>query len=177
VNSARWDEIGRQWQTGELSPANGWQLWNEVAELDAERIRVLLPPGVQSIIEVGCGVGRLTPHLAARFKNVYCTDTSPVMMSITSGLLVKDGILNARVAVDTYTLPREIDAAVVWGNLYDQDWTGEQAASHADDMLQRAHLLLVQNPPEFLVGHLAARTVESGKITAPASNYLIAHAS
>jgi SAM-dependent methyltransferase len=164
MNPDRWDEIGRQWETGALTPANGFDKWEAIASAEAARIRSLLP-GAESLLEVGSGVGRLSPYLAEQFPTLICMDSSRVMRRVTRKRLA--GHANTRVVEPDADFGL-VDAALVWA-LYDEEWTDEQTADHAESLLDIAHVALIQNPSTYLVGYLLEYTVERG------DDYLIAH--
>lgn len=166
MNRNRWDELARQWLSGELCPANGMEEWTRLAASEAWRIGQLLPAGVTTLLEVGCGVGRLTPHLAGIFPEVFAIDQSLVMLAITSGRCRELANVHTQLAG---TEPA-CDVALVWGNLYDEDWGDEEAAQHGESLVSKHHLTLIQTSRVYLVGYWQTRTVKHGK------DWLLVHA-
>lgn len=157
MNAERWDAIGRQWLHGQLEPANGRAAWTAQAQAEAAQIAEILAPSKdKTLLEVGCGIARLTPWLAGWFKQVIAIDTSPVMLGITAA--ATSYLLN----VETWVAGHEpdCDAALVWGRMYDEDWGAQDTIDHLWDLLGRCPLVLVQsNWPELAV---VGETIVSG---------------
>lgn len=145
MNAERWDAIGRQWLHGQLEPANGRAAWTAQAQAEAAQIAEILAPSKdKTLLEVGCGIARLTPWLAGWFKTVIAIDTSPVMLGITAA--ATSYLLN----VETWVADHEpdCDAALVWGNLYDEDWSDTDAAAHLGSLVIMHEYVLVQSRRE-----------------------------
>lgn len=69
--------------------------------------------GSGDCLELGCGVGRVTRHLARRFRKVYAVDVSPGNLRVCSDYMHQEGVENVEVVqveslADFETLP-EID--------------------------------------------------------------------
>lgn len=130
MNETKWDALADAWLSGTMPPANGMTAWYGQAIIEADLIRSILPPEVRSITEVGCGVGRLTPYLAQRFDRVEAVDTSARMIDACE--LACHGTENVSFCViaDGFMPAAGMDAALVWGNLYDEDWSLAEAADH-----------------------------------------------
>lgn len=145
MNTAKWDAIAESFERGEFVPANGWDEWNAQAIREAVMIREALPQTVDTLLEVGCGVGRLTPHLARMFPHVIANDTSAACRRVTVVRL--RGRPNVRV-VSAAGAPygSHIDAAVVWGNLHDADWTTDEASAHARALMDAYPTVLFSTP-------------------------------
>lgn len=71
-------------------------------ELTAERTGLAVPTG--TCVELGCGVGRITRHLAKRFERVIAVDISPGNLALCERYLATEGVTN----VET-RLIRDID--------------------------------------------------------------------
>jgi SAM-dependent methyltransferase len=158
VNAERWDRIGQAVLDGRLSPANGESEWRRLAAEEARRV-VGLMGEPWSVCEVGCGVGRLTPHLARSCGFVWATDTSRVMRMITRQATSGD----ANVHVTSPGREASCDVALVWGNLYDEDWSDLLAAAHLEGLLLRHSSILVQTDRPYLIGYCLGRTVMDGE--------------
>ena len=71
----------------------------ELIQKAAERCGVFLRNGV--CLELGCGVGRVTKHLARRFKKVIALDVSRGNLEIARQMALREGLSNIEfVAVD-----------------------------------------------------------------------------
>jgi len=57
--------------------------WWKTGVDDADKLAALVPPGPIKLLVIGCGSGRVTRHLADRYKFVYATDISPTMLAMT----------------------------------------------------------------------------------------------
>lgn len=140
MNAERWDAIGRQWLHGQLEPANGRAAWTAQAQAEAAQIAEILAPSKdKTLLEVGCGIARLTPWLAGWFKTVIAIDTSPVMLGITAA--ATSYLLNVETWVAGHEPP--CDAALVWGNLYDEDWSRDAANEHIRGLAETHSSVLV----------------------------------
>lgn len=145
MNTAKWDALAESFAAGRAVPANGWQAWNEQAVKEATQIRSLLPDDVLLLLEVGCGVGRLTPYLALMFPRVVAIDTSAACRAVTRQRC--EPHRNVRVLPADARLPR-CDAALAWC-LYDEDWQPIDAAIHLDDLCDRYPLVLEGHAGEY----------------------------
>lgn len=162
MNEERWDRIGADWLVGTLAPANGMEAWREGAQEEAIRISAILhhpsrQHRVDTLVEVGCGVGRLTPHLAPYFRKVIATDTSTVMRGITE----RAAAHWQNVTVDAGLYPHG-DAALVWGNLYDEDWSDAAAVEHLSGLVAQFPVVLVQTSRVVITQSQAPIWVERG---------------
>lgn len=142
MNTEKWDAIAEAFRLGEWVPANGWEAWNAQAVREAVMIRDALPNRVDELIEVGCGVGRLTPYLAVMFPRVIATDTSAACRIVTRERCRHHP--NVRVMLPASLPMAAGDAALVWGNLYDSDWSKDAAVKHISKLRDTYPLVLVQ---------------------------------
>lgn len=141
MNTAKWDAFAEAFAAGQAVPANGWEAWSEQAVREATMIRKALPDTVQCLLEVGCGVGRLSPYLALMFPRVVCTDTSAACRTVTRERTRHHA--NVTVLPADARLPDpQPDAALVWGNLYDSDWTDANARAHLAGLVDTYPLVL-----------------------------------
>lgn len=136
MNQAKWDNVARDYAANTLMPANGWSEWNAQARREADLIRSLLPENVQTLVEIGCGIGRLTRYLSITFPNVIATDTSSECRKVT-----RAATLRRRVVVDEGLYPPG-DAALVWGGLYDDDWRNEAMNVHFNGIVAMYPMVL-----------------------------------
>lgn len=152
MNEAKWDAVATAYVQGRLLPANGIAEWGRLATLEALRIDAILPDTIDLLLEVGSGVGRLTPALGVLFPRVVATDTSELMRSVTR-------VACAHLPNVEVSEPGGItaDAAVVWGNLYDEDWTDDEAAGHVCELAACCGYVLVQTTRAFIGGFEGAR--------------------
>ena len=72
--------------------------------------------GTRSIVELGCGVGRITRFLANRFDSVVAADISPGNLALCGQYLKREGVRN----VDVLQLQKlaEIDAVPAIGGFF-----------------------------------------------------------
>jgi SAM-dependent methyltransferase len=117
MNTDKWDRVAATFEHPEYEPPNGWASWEYLASQEAATIRRALPLEVETIVEIGSGVGRLTPYLALCFIYVTATDTSAACRRVTRQRCAHRP--NVKVREQGFPLA---DAAVVWGRLYDDDW-------------------------------------------------------
>jgi SAM-dependent methyltransferase len=139
VNTEKWDKLAEAFAAGTAVPANGWEAWGEQAAREAATIRNVLPRDAETIVEVGCGVGRLTPYLAMLFPRVIATDTSSACRVVTKQRCKH----RPNVKVRAPGTPKA-DAAVIWC-LYDEDWTALESTNHLREMLAAYSLVLEGN--------------------------------
>jgi SAM-dependent methyltransferase len=137
-----YDDRARRWLAGELEPAMGREAWVANAKRDAAMIAQRLHPyGVRSLLEVGSGVGRLTPHLAEAFDHVIAIDTSPGMQECTA--LACDGLVNVSVRDHKQGAPYPVaDAALIF-DVIEADWTLHDADAIVGDVLRSCLLVLI----------------------------------
>lgn len=140
MNTEKWDAIAKAFAVGTWVPANGLEAWYAQAVSEATTIRSALPLDVETLLEVGCGVGRLTPYLALLFPRVIATDTSPVCRRVTA-----ERCEHRPNVVVAEPVGQTADAALVWGNLYDSDWTLQQISAHRQEMRRLYPLVLEGN--------------------------------
>lgn len=126
MNQAKWDRIAEEFAAGTAVPANGWEAWADQATREATMIRDAMPSEVETLVEIGCGVGRLTPYLALLFPHVIAIDTSPACRVVTAQRC--EHRPNVLVTGSART-PADAAAALVWC-LYDSDWTTGQVNLH-----------------------------------------------
>lgn len=148
MNSEKWDAFAEAFAAGTAIPANGWAAWNKQALDEAVTIRCALPESVECLVEVGCGVGRLTPYLAIGFPRVVCTDTSAACRAVTRERCCGHG--NVIVMPPDHLLV-EGDAALVWGNLYDEDWSDAEARAHLYQLVEAHRCVLVQHTTRSVI--------------------------
>lgn len=144
MNAAKWDEKWSMFDNGHLEPANGREVWAANAAVEAALIRNILPLEVAVIVEVGCGIGRLTPNLAPLFWHVYAVDTSVVACKVTRAVAPHRNVTVTVLHGELLGRAVQADAAVVWGNMYDADWTLDAARLHIEDLAKHYPLVLVQ---------------------------------
>lgn len=143
MNEDKWDAIAAAFERGEWQPANGIDVWRDEAFREAVTIRRALPATVQSILEVGCGVGRLTPHLAVLFgSGVVAVDTSANCRRVTS--FACHHLRNVVVCQPGEPLTGQPDAALVW-KLYDEDWSLPERDEHLNEMQAAYRYVLHSN--------------------------------
>lgn len=159
MNESKWDDIAWRWMNGSMWPANGVERWTEDAKLEAAEIaqRLNATAIVGTLVEVGCGVGRLTPHLAAHFPLVLATDTAGWCRHVTRERC-KD---LANVIVEPGLYPAG-DAALVWGNLYDEDWSLPAALEHIAGLLEEYERVLVQTSRDLITNAFAEHWIAQG---------------
>ncbi len=137
-----WDDRARRWLAGELEPAMGRDAWVLNAQRDAAMIAQRLRPyGVRSLLEVGSGIGRLTPHLAEAFDHVIAVDTSAGMQECTDlacGTLANVTIRDHKLG-DPYPVA---DAALIF-DVIDSYWTPWQADQLVGGVLRSCLLVLI----------------------------------
>lgn len=139
MNVEKWDALATRFSTGEQAPANGWEAWAEQAATEAATIRGALPESVGTLLEVGCGVGRLTPYLALMFPIIIATDTSPCCRLVTENRCSARG--NVLILPPDEAADEPADAALVW-NLYDEDWPLEARDAHLSELEARYRYVL-----------------------------------
>lgn len=139
MNTAKWDAVANDFIAGTRVPAQGWEAWAAQATQEAITIRAALPESVEMLLEVGCGVGRLTPYLALLFPFVVATDTSAACRSVT--LARCDKHTNVLVLPPDEAAQEACDAALVWC-LYDSDWTAQASFEHLESVNARYPLML-----------------------------------
>lgn len=139
-----YDARARDWLAGRLEPSIGRDAWQAKARADAEHAaRILAPYNPRTLVEVGSGIARLTPHLADRFDHVIAIDTSPGMQECTT--LACEGLANVSVREHRLGEPYPVgDAALVWDVLED-DWTLQQADDLIAGIQRSCLLVLVQS--------------------------------
>jgi SAM-dependent methyltransferase len=137
-----YDDRARRWLAGELEPAIGREAWTANARREAEfAAKRLHPYGGGSLLEVGSGVGRLTPYLAEAFEYVIAIDTSPGMQECTA--LACDGLVNVSVRDHKPGEPYPVaDAALIF-DVIEADWSIEQADALVSDVLRSCLLVLI----------------------------------
>lgn len=136
-----YDEHARAWLAGTLKPTDRDD-WNAQAKAEAVMVRMLLSGyGVNTLLEVGSGVGRMTRHLAEHFEKVIAIDASPGMVECT--LLACADLTNVQV-IDQYAHePYPVaDAALIY-DVLDPDWTIEQADDLVSAVLRSCMIVLV----------------------------------
>ncbi len=70
----------------------------DVADLFATLARAGVDPvGYRTIFEFGCGIGRVTPHLARRFPRVVACDVSASHFQLAAAMIKAAGIENAEI--------------------------------------------------------------------------------
>lgn len=166
MKSAKWDQIATDYRAGRLTPANGVEAWQRLAEAEVMLIHGIIPPSTRVLIEVGCGVGRHTPHLAALYERVIAFDTSRVCRDVTRKLCADT---HPNVTVQS---PGKVaaDAALVW-DMYDDDWSDAEANGHLTDLLFDVGLVLVQTYRQEIIeehhGYIVRRSPTLALLAAP----------
>lgn len=155
MNEAKWNDVGTRFMSGSLEPANGFAAWDALAMREAAQIASTLPASASTIIEVGCGVGRLTPHLADLFDDVHATDTAEAMRRATRWRCKR----HPNVTVTPPDPDASADAIVVWGTLYDQDWTTICANAHIAGLCDQGDMVLIQTNRRDIRYHWEDRTI------------------
>lgn len=164
MNTEKWDAIAEAFRLGEWVPANGWVEWEAQAVCEAAMIRKALPERVDELIEVGCGVGRLTPYLAVMFPRIIATDTSAACRIVTRERCRHHP--NVRVMLPASLPMAAGDAALVWGNLYDSDWSEEARRKHTAKLRRTYPIVLEGNAEHWMLyeatgfGRFTIRTFE-----------------
>lgn len=150
MNPEKWDAIAEAFDAGAFVPANGWYGWHVQARCEAAQIRDALPRKVDVLVEVGCGVARLTPHLALLFPRVIACDTSSACRRVTS-----ERCRRRRNVLVQPTLPAASDgrtyAALVWGDLYDEDWPASEVKAHRLMLRERYPVVLEGNAERWML--------------------------
>lgn len=124
MNPAKWDDVALRFEAGDLIPANGMEAWREIAISESITIRAALPSSVGTLVEIGCGIGRLTPYLALSFPRVVAVDTSAECLRVTQRTCERF----SNVEISDVLWP-EGDAAVIW-QLYDDEWSDAERLGH-----------------------------------------------
>jgi SAM-dependent methyltransferase len=88
-----WDALAPAHELYAGDPARGRQ------ELDALFGRLGSDPRGGTCVEVGCGSGRMTVHLAERFDEVVALDVSPAMVETARAAVAASGTGNVRFQV------------------------------------------------------------------------------
>lgn len=166
MNERKWDLIAEAFANGTLHPANGMEAWQEDAVREAILVRAIIPVECLTLMEVGCGVGRMTPFLSVLWPRVVATDTSSACRVVTA----------ERVRLHRNTTVCEpggiqADAALVWGNLYDDDWSDDEAAAHVCELLACCGYVLVQTSRSFILGFDNARGEHDWTLIGPANHW------
>lgn len=106
-----WTRLGEEEPHWSVLSSEDWKAANigkhidsfySTGELDAALIRGVLgrhglkPADIRAPLEYGCGVGRVTPHLAAMFPQVTAVDISRSHMAIAAEAVAKRGLENVR---------------------------------------------------------------------------------
>lgn len=158
MNEAKWDDVGEQWRSGGLQPATSMAVWLAQAREEAAELAAILHHNaqVETLAEIGCGLGRLTRYLAPYFRRIAAHDTSSVMREVTAH--VTRNWPNVHVLDLPY---RNADAALVWGNLYDADWTDKAATQHLEALVNQYPLVLVQTTRDALTNSQRERWLGS----------------
>lgn len=139
-----WDDVARRWLGGTLEPSNGRDVWSAIAHADAAEVeRILRPFAVRDIVEVGSGVGRLTPYLAEHFAHVIAIDTSPGMVEATE--LACDHLTNVSVRDQRVGDPYPVGDTALLFDVIDSDWTHAEADELVEACLRSCLLVLVHN--------------------------------
>lgn len=137
-----WDHVAREWIAGRLEPSIGRDAWSANARGQAQAIASIVAPyAVSTLVEVGSGIGRLTPHLAERFEDVIAIDTSAGMTEATELAIAN----SPHAVVSDYREGDAIpigDAALVW-DVIGSDWSLQQADALVDACLRSCLLVLV----------------------------------
>lgn len=137
-----WDAVARRWLAGDLEPSTGREAWSALASDQAAHIaRILQPYRVSTLVEVGSGIGRMTPHLAEQFQHVIAIDSSAGMQECTE--LACEGLANVSVRHHADGDPIPVgDAALIW-DVVAHDWSLLQADAMIDACLRSCLLVLV----------------------------------
>ena len=85
-------------QKEEEFTGSGWDDLSKIVLPDISTICGTLRPSDMRILEIGCGIGRMTKHLAAIFGEVYGVDVSPEMIKIARRRL--NGMRNVHLVVN-----------------------------------------------------------------------------
>jgi len=162
VNTEKWDAFAEAFARGDVTPANGWTEWEAQAVREADTIRGALPHHVGTLVEVGCGIGRLTPQLALRFSTIIAMDTSTACRRVTRN--------RCRAHRNVLVVPPddrrvEGDAALVWGNLYDSDWSYAETREHREMLRGRFPIVLEGNEGRWARYERNAIYLDRGEIT------------
>lgn len=156
MNQAKWDAIAEAFDAGTFVPANGWDAWHEQAVQEAVMIRQALPSTVGTLVEVGCGVGRLTPYLAIMFPRILATDTSSACRQVTRRRCHARRNVTVMAPDNLYV---KGDAALVWGNLYDSDWSPAAAQAHRFGLREAFPLVLEGNAEQWMLWEATGPTL------------------
>lgn len=136
MNPAKWDEVARRFEAGELIPGNGMDAWREIAITESIAIRAALPSSLEALVEIGCGIGRLTPYLALEFPRVIAVDTSTECLRVTARTCERFN----NVEISDVLWP-EADAALIW-QLYDAEWSDADRLAHLNQACRTYPLVL-----------------------------------
>lgn len=136
-----YDEHARAWLAGKLEPGDRDE-WNAQARREALMVRQMLSGyGVNTLLEVGSGFGRLTRHLAEQFEKVIAIDASPGMVECT--LLACADLTNVQVIDQYQHEPYPVaDAALIF-DVLDSEWTTEQADDLVSSVLRSCMIVLI----------------------------------
>ncbi len=105
-----WERAAREEPRGAIVPGLPPEQYEESGRVASETVAAIIPPGTASVIEFGCGDGRITRHLAALYGVVLAVDIAPTMLTH----VLKLGLPNVETYLsDGLTMPagRTFDAA------------------------------------------------------------------
>lgn len=91
--SARQDHRRAIWDSAALHGEEGIAAFEEAGRSEAERLTWFVPPG-STVLDLGCGSGRVMRPLAARCREILGFDISPTMIEEAARYL--EGTPNAR---------------------------------------------------------------------------------
>ena len=121
----------RTWDAAAYHRLSDWQEREGVALIDRLELR-----GDETVLDAGCGTGRVTRHLVERLPRgrVIAVDVSPEMLAIAARTLDPDRVEIVRADLTELTLDEPVDAIVSGAVLH---WVLDQ-----DRLYERLHAAL-----------------------------------
>lgn len=124
---ASWNRLGQEAPHWSVLSTEGFKPDAMAANQDAERQffdsgaedvnRILAtlrrnridPDRIESVCEFGCGLGRVTAHLARRFPHIYALDISESHLALASSRFPAPNITWIKTRVDALRPPQDVD--------------------------------------------------------------------
>lgn len=151
-----WAKVAEDFTSGRLVPAGGWDAWQVDAANEVSRVTEhVRRDDVSWVFEVGCGVGRLTHHLAAAYDYVVTSDAEPAMVDLITKKLPLVPALQYRLGDPLPDFPHDPaeGMAYVWCVLENYDPEDLDANTHRGaELLQSVNVfgaVAFSTPPDW----------------------------